>query len=241
VKNNEMKKLAGRKKAEEFANGLRYSPEGLVAVVAVDDVTREVLMLAYASREAVVRTLATGEAWFFSRSRFALWKKGETSGNAMRVLSVGNDCDSDALLYSVEVMGKGNACHMGRKSCFVKAFGAGAGAESLTLAQLDALIASRLSEKKAGSYTVKLARSKSLAVAKIREEGEELAEALEKKGRKEIIWEACDLIYHALVAVRARGIGLSELERELGRRNGQKKQRKKQGKFPEKFVRPLFA
>ncbi len=223
-----MKGLADRKQAEKFANGLRYSPEGLVPVAAVDSGTREILMLAYASREAVERTLSSGEAWFFSRSRNSLWKKGETSGNMMRVLSVAQDCDSDSLLYSVEVQGQGNACHMGRKSCFVKAFGASA--ESLTLAQLDALIASRLSEKKPGSYTVKLVRSRKLAVAKIREEGEELAEALEKKGRKEIIWEACDVLYHTLVAVRARGITLAELEQELGGRNAKNEKEKKKNK-----------
>ncbi len=222
---NTMKRLAGKKQAEKFAKGLRYSKEGLVPVVAEDSSTREVLMLAYASREAVVRTLMSGEAWFFSRSRSSLWKKGETSGNAMRVLSVSKDCDSDALLYRVDVRGAGNACHTGRKSCFVEKFGKEDA--SFTIAQLDSLISSRLAGKKAGSYTVKLARSRKLAVAKIREEGEELAEALEKKGRREIIWEACDLVYHTLVAVRARGITLADLERELGRRNGQKKQGKK--------------
>ena len=222
-----LKRLAGKNQAEMFAGGLRYSKEGLVPVVAADSSTREALMLAYASREAVARTLTTGDAWFFSRSRSSLWKKGETSGNAMRVLSVSADCDSDALLYSVEMQGKGNACHMGRKSCFVMKIGTGPDAASLTLAQLDALIAGRLAGKTPGSYTAKLARSRKLAVAKIREEGEELAEALEKKGRREIIWEACDVLYHALVAVRARGITLADLERELGRRNGQKKERKK--------------
>jgi len=114
-----------------------------------------------------------------------------------------------------------------RAGCAFVAIGNGAaqpgefGADGcrLTLAQLDDLIAARIDSKSMDSYTVKLARSKKLAVAKIREEGEELAEALEKKGRKEIIWEACDVLYHALVAVRARGITLSDLERELWKRN----------------------
>ena len=222
------KGMASKKEAEKFAGGLRYSEEGLVPVVAADSNTHEILMLAYASREAVVRTLTSGEAWFFSRSRSSLWKKGETSDNTMRVLSVSKDCDSDALLYSVEVRGKGNACHMGRKSCFEEEFRTGEA--RFSVAELDSLIESRLSEKNPGSYTVKLSRSKKLAVAKIREEGEELAEALEKKGRREIIWEACDVLYHALVAVRARGITLTDLERELGRRNGQTKQGKKDQK-----------
>ncbi|MFA5929743.1 MAG: bifunctional phosphoribosyl-AMP cyclohydrolase/phosphoribosyl-ATP diphosphatase HisIE [Candidatus Micrarchaeia archaeon] len=216
-----MKGLASRKRAEKFAGALRYSEEGLAPAVAVDSGTREVLMLAYASREAVVRTLTSGEAWFFSRSRKSLWRKGETSGNAMRVLSVSVDCDSDALIYEVQVQGAGNACHMGRKSCFERKFGREG--SDFTLAQLDALIAGRLASNPRDSYTVLLSRSKKLAVAKIREEGEELAEALERKGRREIIWEACDVLYHALVAVRARGITLAELERELGRRNGQKR------------------
>jgi phosphoribosyl-ATP pyrophosphohydrolase/phosphoribosyl-AMP cyclohydrolase len=220
-----MKRLAGKKQAEKFANGLRYSGEGLVPVVAVDNATREALMLAYASREAVARTLASGEAWFFSRSRASLWKKGETSGNTMRVLTVSADCDSDALIYTVEVLGEGNACHTGRKSCFVEEFGKTGG--RFKVGQLDSLIASRIAEGKSGSYTVKLARSSKLAVAKIREEGEELAEALERKGRREIIWEACDVLYHTLVAVRARGITLADLERELGRRNAKNEKKKK--------------
>ncbi|MFA6328258.1 MAG: bifunctional phosphoribosyl-AMP cyclohydrolase/phosphoribosyl-ATP diphosphatase HisIE [Candidatus Micrarchaeia archaeon] len=211
-----MTSLAGKKEAERFASGIRYSKEGLVPVVAADCQTNELLMLAYANREALLRTLGSGKAWFFSRSRKSIWKKGETSGNGMRVVSVSVDCDKDAILYSVEMQGERNACHKGRKSCFVQAFGK---KESrFPLASLDALVASRISEKSEGSYTARLASSRKLAVAKLREEAEELAEALEEKGRREIIWEACDLLYHALVAVRARGITLADLERELGRR-----------------------
>ena len=211
-----MKPLASKKEAQAFASGLCYSKEGLMPVVVASAGNGEPVMLAYADREAVQRTLGSGRAWFFSRSRKSLWRKGETSGNSMRVISVGVDCDRDALLYSVEVQGEGNACHMGRKSCFAQEFGSGKG--KFSLSDLDTLIESRIEGKTPGSYTVKLALSKKLAVAKLREEAEELAGALEKKGRREIIWEACDLLYHALVAVRARGIGLSDLERELGRR-----------------------
>jgi phosphoribosyl-ATP pyrophosphohydrolase/phosphoribosyl-AMP cyclohydrolase len=215
-----MKGLAKRKIAEKFAASLNYSEEGLVPAVAIDWQTSKPLMLAYADREAVARTLTSGEAWFFSRSRNSLWRKGETSGNTMRVLSVSADCDSDSLIYEVQVRGKGNACHIGRKSCFVKKFGKENAC--FPLSSLDSLIVSRIAEKTPGSYTVRLASSRKLAVAKLREESEELAEALERKGRKEIIWEACDLLYHALVAVRARGITLADLERELGRRNREK-------------------
>jgi len=209
-------KLAGKKEAAAFASSLCYSKEGLLPVVVASEAAGKPIMLAYANMEAVQKTLDSGDAWFFSRSRGVLWKKGETSGNAMRVLSVEADCDSDALLYVVDVQGGGNACHMGRKSCFVQAFGK---KESrFPLASLDAIIAGRISENARGSYTAKLAKSRKLAVAKLREEAEELAEALEKKGRREIVWEACDLLYHALVAVRARKISLADLERELGSR-----------------------
>lgn len=209
--------LAGKKEATRFADGLRYSEAGLVPVAVTDAATNKLLMLAYANKEAVQRTLLLGEAWFFSRSRDSFWKKGETSGNTMRVLSVAADCDNDALQYFVQVQGAGTACHTGRKGCFVQKFGKRD--KEFTIAALDATIASRIAEGKKGSYTVKLARSQKLAIAKLREESEELVEALEKKGRNEIIWEACDLLYHTLVAVRAKGVALSDLERELGRRS----------------------
>jgi len=209
--------LAGKKEAEKFAAGLTYSKQGLLPVIVADFATGKALMLAYANSEAVKRTLMRGEGWFFSRSRNSLWKKGETSGNAMRVRAVSVDCDQDSLLYKVEVLGAKNACHTGRKSCFVQKFGKEQ--ERLSLSELDWIIAGRIAEGTQASYTVKLVRSKKLAVEKLREEAEELAEALEEKGRREIIWEACDLVYHALVAVRARGITLAELERELARRN----------------------
>ena len=211
-----MKGLVGKKEAASFAAGLCYSKEGLVPVVVASAIGGEPIMLAYANKEAVMHTLGSGKAWFFSRSRNSLWEKGRTSGNTMTVVSVGVDCDNDALLYNVEVQGKGNACHTGRKNCFVQAFGNGEA--RFSIANLDALIGNRIDGKTPGSYTAKLASDRKLAVAKLREEAEELAEALEEKNRREIIWEACDLFYHALVAVRARGITLADLERELERR-----------------------
>jgi len=210
-----------KKEAEKFANGLAYSKEGLLPVAVCGSESRELLMIAYASREAVVKTLATGYAWFYSRSRKRLWKKGETSGNIMRVESVLKDCDSDSLQYVVRVEGKGLACHLGRESCFVEKFGNAP--ERLTIAQLARIIEKRIAAKAKGSYTVKLAASRKLACAKIEEESKELVEALRKKNRKEVAWEVCDLIYHALVAVRARDVKLSDLERELARRNGKRR------------------
>lgn len=213
----------GMKKANEFVSKLRYSKQGLVPVVALDDATKELLMLAYANSDAVAKTLSSGFAWFYSRERKRLWKKGEESGNTMRVSSVSSDCDSDAIAYYVTVEGKGDACHKARRSCFVPQFRAGK--EPLSIAQLSALIDSRLKEKPSGSYTAKLAADRKLACAKISEEAEELVEAINEKPKKEVIWEACDLIYHALVAARARGVSLSDLEQEFARRNARAKPR----------------
>lgn len=206
-----------KNRAQKFAARLRYSKEGLLPVAATDAATGKLLMLAYANKEAVVRTLTSGKAYFFSRSRGKLWKKGEISGNVMDVEAVLADCDDDALEYRVEVRGKKQACHLGRGSCFVEKFGNAA--ERLAIAQLAGIIEERIAAKAKGSYTVKLASSQKLACAKIEEESQELVEALQKKNRKEVAWEACDLIYHALVAARARGVKLSDLERELARRN----------------------
>ena len=206
-----------RKKAQEFAAKLRYSKDGLLPVAVCSSESGRLLMLAYANKEAVARTLASGSAYFFSRSRKSLWKKGETSGNLMEVASIGVDCDNDALLYNVRVEGEGNACHLGRESCFVRKFGKKDGAFSIK--ELAGVIDARIKSSATGSYTMKLAKSRKLACAKIREESEELVEALEEKNRKEVAWEACDLIYHALVAARARGVTLADLEKEFARRH----------------------
>ncbi len=213
-------KLCTKKQAEKFAAGLRYSKEGLVPVAVCDASSGELLMQAYADRKAIVKTLALGYAWFFSRSRNALWKKGETSGNVMKVISVGMDCDNDAVLYDVEVNGVGNACHLNRKSCFVRKFGASVG--RLSVAKLAEVIEERAGNPSAASYTAKLLKSEKLACAKIEEEAAELVEAIQEKEKKEVVWEACDLIYHALVASRARGVKLSDLEKEFARRSGKK-------------------
>jgi|GEM_PF-376337 len=209
------------KKAESFASSIRYSKDGLIPVVAASARGGEVLMLAYANREAVARTLRSGRAWFFSRERGRLWEKGESSGNLMAVRAVLADCDNDALIYGVEMLGRGDACHLGRKSCFVQKFGARE-KPMLAISALAAIIEQRVSSKSSGSYTAKLASSQKLACAKIAEEAAELVEAIQEKGKQEVVWETCDLIYHALVAARARGVRLPDLEREFGRRHLQK-------------------
>jgi phosphoribosyl-AMP cyclohydrolase len=116
--------FAPRRASAEAEEGSVLSPkfdaDGLIACVATDAATGEVLMLAHMNAEALIKTITTGKAWYFSRSRKALWRKGETSGHSQRVVEMRVDCDQDAILLKVEQKG-GGACHTGRRSCFYRA------------------------------------------------------------------------------------------------------------------------
>ena len=114
----------------------RFDEHGLVTCIVIDAGDGAVLMLAHMNKEALDRTAETGESWFWSRSRKALWRKGETSGNTLQVEELLVDCDQDALLLRVRVGGKGVACHTGRRSCFYRRLPLGAGNENSTLAFL---------------------------------------------------------------------------------------------------------
>lgn len=191
-------------------------------VVVQDARDGTVLMLAYADEEAVARTLAEGVAWFYSRSRRRLWKKGESSGNAIRVLEVRADCDGDALLY--RGVPAGPACHTGRRSCFSALLGGppeavpetpGAGAlEALALA-----VADRARRRPAGSYTARLLASGPAAVArKVGEEAVETLLAALAEGPNRLAAEAADLVYHLVVLLEAAGAGADALAAALRRR-----------------------
>lgn len=116
----------------------KFDADGLVAVVVTSAETGEVLMLAHMNSEALARTLETGEAQFWSRSRKRLWRKGEESGNTMRVVEMRTDCDQDALWLKVEMGGAGACCHTGRKSCFYRAVPIGKGGTGVSLTFVDA-------------------------------------------------------------------------------------------------------
>jgi phosphoribosyl-AMP cyclohydrolase len=106
----------------------RFDATGLLACIAVDAATGEVLMLAHMNRDALKRSLETGEAWYWSRSRQELWRKGATSGQVQKIVEMRIDCDQDALLIRVEVGGDGGACHTGHRSCFYRRVELGSGA-----------------------------------------------------------------------------------------------------------------
>lgn len=202
---------------------LRYDDRGLIPVVVQDVNTGAVLMAAFANREAVELTLSTGQAHFWSRSRQALWRKGETSGNVLQVVSVTADCDDDSLL--VRALPAGPACHRGTRTCFEP------NPAGLELGWLAAVIESRQGADPETSYTARLLSQGIERIAqKVGEEGVETAIAavsLAARGdneggerRKALIGEAADLLYHLLVLVQASGIEPSEIGEELLRRHG---------------------
>ncbi|ABA04591.1 phosphoribosyl-AMP cyclohydrolase [Nitrobacter winogradskyi Nb-255] len=131
--------MSGSKSSSETEEGLAFQPSfdasGLVTCVATDAKTGDVLMVAHMNEEALRRTVETGDAWYYSRSRKALWRKGESSGQVQRVLEMRTDCDQDAVWIKVEQQGA--ACHTGRRSCFYRAVAKGEGA-GIRLAFVDA-------------------------------------------------------------------------------------------------------
>ncbi len=110
----------------------RFDANGLITTIVADEKSGEVLMLAHMNEEALKRTIETREGWFWSRSRKSLWKKGESSGNVLRVSEMKVDCDQDAVLLKVSVTGDGKTCHTGRRSCFYRSVPLGSGKTTLT-------------------------------------------------------------------------------------------------------------
>lgn len=191
---------------------LKYDDRGLVAVVAQDESSGAVLMLAWANREAVERTLATGEAHFWSRSRGELWRKGATSGNTLGVVEVVADCDRDALLYRVRPAGP--ACHRGTRSCFEP------NAAQLELGWLWRVLESRRAASPEASYTARLLAAGVPRIAqKVGEEATETVIASLAGDDEELLAEASDLVYHLLVLLLARGIEPQRLAAELQKRH----------------------
>ncbi|MFO0613566.1 MAG: bifunctional phosphoribosyl-AMP cyclohydrolase/phosphoribosyl-ATP diphosphatase HisIE [Polyangiaceae bacterium] len=190
----------------DFAKG-----GGTVTVVAQDADTRAVLMVAYADREALERSIATGDLHFRSRTR-GLWRKGETSGHVLRVVSLAADCDHDAILATVRPAGP--TCHTGATTCW----GEPEPARGAAIAELARTIEARRAEPTPASYTAKLLADRNLRLKKIGEEATELAVALADRDSARAAEEAADVIYHALVALAAEGITLDEVERVLASR-----------------------
>ncbi|MGE0158375.1 MAG: bifunctional phosphoribosyl-AMP cyclohydrolase/phosphoribosyl-ATP diphosphatase HisIE [Gemmatimonadales bacterium] len=186
--------------------------DGLLPVVVQDHATGDVLMLAFTNRLALEKTLETGQVHFWSRRRNELWKKGETSGNTLALVSLHADCDSDSVL--ARVIPAGPTCHTGERTCF----GEGAGASLGALGRLDRTLGARAEERPEGSYTVRLLDDQNLRLKKLGEETAELVAALAVGNGGKAVEEAADLVYHVLVALRACGLDVAPLLEELDRR-----------------------
>jgi phosphoribosyl-ATP pyrophosphohydrolase/phosphoribosyl-AMP cyclohydrolase len=195
--------------------------------VAQETTTGEVLMVAWMDREALTRTLETGLAHYWSRSRQSLWRKGESSGHSQHVDGVYADCDRDTLL--VQVHQDGVACHTGARTCFFThlrgaATPPAAGAGPAMLEVLERVLQSRKAERPAGSYTASLFdRGEAQICRKIGEEATEVVTAaLGGEGDGRVVSEVADLWFHTMVLLAARGLPLRRVFDELASRHGEK-------------------
>ena len=186
--------------------------DGLIPVVVQHEYTKQVLMLGYMDKDALLKTRKEEIVTFFSRSKNRLWTKGETSGNILKVKSIKEDCDKDALLIMVEP--KGPTCHKGTQSCFDNDSNNG------FIYQLEATIEQRINSKDEYSYTKKLVER---GINKVAQKlGEEAVEVVieAKDDNKELFMNECaDLMYHYLVLLKAKGFGLRDIEEILYKRS----------------------
>jgi phosphoribosyl-ATP pyrophosphohydrolase/phosphoribosyl-AMP cyclohydrolase len=200
---------------------------GLVTVVSQDHLSGAVLIVAHANRQALERTIETGEMHYWSRTR-GLWRKGSTSGNLQEVVALRYDCDGDAILARVRQ--RGPACHTGSASCFGELSDAGGVLEMLEgvidqrAAEVESSPPDRLGSDMTGvsappSYTARLLRDRNLRLKKIGEEAAELVTACADGDPERACEEAADLIYHTLVALHAAGGTLRDVERVLADRH----------------------
>ena len=199
---------------------IAWDERGLAPCVVQDWRTGEVLTLAYMNSDSLARTVDSGEAWFWSRSRQELWHKGATSGNTLTVRALRYDCDSDALLALVEPAGP--ACHTGERTCFHNGDAATA-APHEALPALERTIADRRAAAVANgdsgsSYTAKLLADPPLIGAKVEEEAEEVARAAREEADERVASEAADVLYHLTVLLASRGLTLEDALAELNAR-----------------------
>ena len=197
---------------------LKFDEKGLIPVIVQDHYTKQVLTLAYMNAETLALTIAEGRTVFWSRSRQEIWRKGETSGNVQRVVSITADCDADALV--VEVVKDGPACHTGAESCFFQPVYVSEELKQFTYEGLYELIKGRKTAPKEGSYTTYLFdKGLEKILKKVGEECTEVIIAGGKRDKEETVFEISDLCYHVLVLMVELGISVEDITRELEKRH----------------------
>ncbi len=212
-----------------MAFAIDWQKTPLIPVIVQDEKSKEVLMLAYMNEEALQKSLQTGYAHYYSRSREKLWKKGESSGNVQKIKNIRLDCDNDALLLEVEQTGP--ACHTGRKSCFYKDLSSGRITSEPQINPADMyddivdLLYHTIQEKKEAdpmiSWTAKLfSKGENTILKKVAEEAAEFCLAVKDKDKEQIVYECADLVYHSLVALALEDISPQLIRQELRRRFG---------------------
>ena len=200
---------------------LKFDKDELIPVITQDAESGQVLMFAFANKEALEQTLTTGEAHYYSRSRQEIWHKGATSGHFQKVKEVRYDCDSDAVLY--RVLQAGVACHTGEYSCFYRSITPEA-EPSLgeVMALLQRVVAKRLQELPEGSYISKM-HNKGLGYVcqkVVEEAGETIVAALQGK-HEELLDETADLLFHLIVLLQESKVGLLGVTKKLYERHQQ--------------------
>jgi len=197
---------------------LKYDEKGLIPAIVQDHYTKEVLTLAYMNAETLALTIAEGRTVFWSRSRQEIWRKGETSGNVQKVVSITADCDGDALV--VEVVKNGPACHTGAESCFFNEVYVSDEVKQFSWEGLYRLIEGRKTNPKEGSYTTYLfEKGKDKILKKVGEECTEVLIGAAKNDKEETVYEIADLAYHLLVLMVEMGISLEDIVAEESKRH----------------------
>lgn len=197
---------------------LKFDEKGLIPAIVVDAVTKRVLTLAYMNRESLRISMEKELTCFWSRSREALWLKGETSGNYQHIVSITADCDGDALVVMVEP--DGPACHLGTESCFAYPVFQSEDRQEFSYQGLMNLIEGRKTDRKEGSYTTYLFdKGLDKILKKVGEESTEVIIAAHANDKKETIYEIADLAYHVMVLMVEQGISLEDIHRELAGRH----------------------
>ncbi|MGN0997807.1 MAG: bifunctional phosphoribosyl-AMP cyclohydrolase/phosphoribosyl-ATP diphosphatase HisIE [Candidatus Ventricola sp.] len=197
---------------------LKFDERGLIPAIVVDTETRRVLTLAYMNAESLRISMEKGRTCFFSRSRQALWLKGETSGNYQHIVSITADCDRDALL--VEVRKDGPACHLGTDSCFSNPVYEGDEPPAFRYEDLMDMLRGRRESPKEGSYTTYLfQKGLDKILKKVGEETTEVIIAAKDHDRANTIYEIGDLMYHVMVLMLEMGISLEDIRREMASRH----------------------